>query len=114
MKTLSKNAPLAFIAVVLFALPALSHAEAIRQFNTQIEVRTDSSLEVVETIHYDFENVLRHGIFRDIPETYVTADGRAMRLRLTVQSVTDTAGNPQPYAVSRSGDEMRIKIGDPD
>lgn len=106
-----------FLYALLFALSSLSfaaavHAETIREFSVQAELSADRRLEITETIRYDFQGALRHGIFRIIPERYYRSGGR-FNLRLSVgQPMLD--GEPVPYDVSRSGDSREIKIGDPD
>ncbi|GAB4362375.1 MAG: DUF2207 domain-containing protein [Deltaproteobacteria bacterium] len=108
---------LALLCFVLL-LCAVSPAEArreyftIRSFRTAIEVHSDSSLRVVETIEAEFHSS-RHGIYRDIPFRYVDELGRSSVTPLDVLSVTDGSGNRWNYRVRRSGSIVRIRIGDP-
>ena len=53
------------ISVFLFALPV--HAEEkINNFVSNIKINSDASFHVEEKIDYDFENLEKHGIYRDI------------------------------------------------
>ena len=68
-----------------------------------------------ETITYDFGVVPRHGIYRDI-RARVPWDGKDNYDRvwpIDVISVTATDASAD-YEVSEEGDDVRIKIGDPD
>ena len=47
----------------------LVHAEQIRDYRTSLVAGADGSLLVEERIDYDFGELKRHGIFRDIPNT---------------------------------------------
>ncbi len=96
-----------------FFLPfvPLHAAEVIRAFNAQATLSADRELVVTETITYDFGDAERHGIFRDIPETY-DRDGAKYRLRLNVQDV-QMDGDAEPWSVTQSNGSQEIKIGDP-
>jgi uncharacterized membrane protein len=98
---------------VIFAIPAVAFAdEAVTSLDSDIEIKQDSSIIVTEEITYDFDDNSRHGIFRDIPVDYDTDTGNRSIL-LDVVSVTRD-GNPEPYTISKQGDDKRIKVGDPD
>ena len=49
--------------------------EQIRSYDVTIEIRTDDSLRITETIVYDFGSSEHHGIYRDVP-TRLAYDGR--------------------------------------
>ncbi|MEJ0021290.1 MAG: DUF2207 domain-containing protein [Candidatus Doudnabacteria bacterium] len=87
-------------------------AESATNIDVHIKVNTDSTINVKETIRYDFGNVAHHGIYRDIPVKYNTGLS-AFNLRLSNIKVSDDQGVPQPFSVSGIGDNMEIKIGDP-
>lgn len=100
---------------VLSALPqgAASASEQINSFKSEITVNADASIDVVEVIAYDFGTSLRHGIFRDIPIAYDTGEG-SRAIELSQVAVAGKNGAAQKFTVSRSGDNEKIKIGDPD
>lgn len=100
------------LGVGLFvALPAWG-VESIESFAVAMDVRADATLNVTETITYDFEDSERHGIFRTIPIAYAR-DGLAYRVRLRVLSV-QRDGLSEPYDVQRKGDAVTVKIGSAD
>lgn len=101
-----------FIIAGLFFLPKLVHAESISSFNSEIHINQDSSINVTETITYDFGTVYHHGIFRDIPYHYTNSNG-SYNLRITIDRVTDENGSPYQYSTSNTGGNVEVKIGDP-
>jgi uncharacterized membrane protein len=88
-------------------------AEVIRSFHSEIRAGSDTTLDVLETIHMDFENSPRHGIFRIIPVVNERYNG-TYTIYLNLLSVTDDKGNAYQYKKSRQGRDISIKIGDPD
>lgn len=96
-----------FGALIFF--PDIAKAEIIRSFSSDISVMPDASLVVKEKIIYDFENVLRHGIFRDIP----LRNKEGKNIEIEILSVTDKDGKPQKYFSSTKNHVLNIKIGDP-
>lgn len=97
---------------ILF-FPQISRAEKIDDFQVDIRINKDASIDVSERILYDFENAQRHGIFRDIPVEY-QARGGNFNLRLSDILVADERGEPYNFSVSNVGDNRQIKIGDAD
>lgn len=105
-----------FLAGVFLGLGAFSRgasAESIVSFRSDIAVHSDASIEVTEAIRYDFEGASRHGIFRTVPISY-RARGGAFVLRVSGIEVTDASGNPESFTTNFPGDDMVIRIGDPD
>ena len=94
------------------ALPVAAKAETIDSFDVVIRINPDSTLQVRERIIYDFGDLPRHGIYRDIPFKY-QARGGNFELRFSGFLVTDEAGKIYNFSVSDSGNYKRIKIGDP-
>ncbi|QYO77602.1 DUF2207 domain-containing protein [Devosia salina] len=103
----------ALVLLGALAIPALAREE-IRAFASDVELRTDGSVAVLETIDVNAEgNQIRRGIYRDIPVTMLGSSGNKIRIDLDVQAVT-RAGKPEMFRVERMGDFQRIWIGDPD
>ncbi|HEY1037259.1 MAG TPA: DUF2207 domain-containing protein [Candidatus Paceibacterota bacterium] len=110
----------AVLACAILAAPAFSATaqaedelvvgEAIESFSSDIQVRTDNSIDVVETIEYSTGPISRHGIYRNI-YPYSSED---RRMSIENVTVTDEEGNPHMFEVSNKGKSVRIKIGDPD
>jgi uncharacterized membrane protein len=105
-------------ALVVVASAPEGHAQAsesIRSYVVGIEIRTDDSLRITETIVYDFGSTPHHGIFRDVPTAYRYDDRYDRITPLNVESVSASPGTPAGYHVSGvSGGKTEIKIGDPD
>lgn len=112
---------LSFAVFLLTPVLALAQTQAdetraetpvIRIFRAEILTQKDSSIDVTESILYDFGTEASHGIVRTTPLTYgVGLD--EVRLPFRVKSVTDEVGNPVVYE-DYSYDGIDLKIGDPD
>lgn len=102
--------------VFIFSGVQVTRAEQIQEFQSESKIQKDGTLEVIEYIKYDFENVYRHGIFRTIPYVKTNKDGKKFALTLDVKSVIDAQGNAYKFQTSsnESTGEVSIKIGDPD
>jgi len=98
---------------LLLISPVYAVEERIHSFKVDIQINSDSSLDITETIHYDFETLERHGIYRDIPYKYNVRGGN-FNLRLSNFLVEDENGKPYKLEVSNNGDYKRLKIGDAD
>jgi hypothetical protein len=69
------------ISLVLFLAFAFSvKAEAIRNFDAEIAINKDGTIDVHEEIQYDFGEVQRHGIYRNIPFVKINSDGKKFRV----------------------------------
>ncbi len=85
--------------------------EKIANFDGEIKINRDSTVDVKETINYDFGDQEKHGIFRFVPIKY-KARGGNFNLRISDIKVKDENGNPYNYAISYPGNDIEIKIGD--
>ncbi|MCG2690231.1 DUF2207 domain-containing protein [Candidatus Parcubacteria bacterium] len=88
-----------------FLGPALVKAENIQSFDVKAEILENGSVLIEELIIYDFQDLPRHGIYRDIPLKGIGISG---------VSVSDEFGNGYPFSTSKENNSLRIKIGDPD
>jgi len=93
---------------------AQSLYEKIDVFNTLIFVNADGTIDVTETIYYDFGPNQKHGIYREIPYQKTNVDGEKFNMIIDVLNVTDTRKNPYQFTTSNSNGRVNIKIGDPD
>src|SRR6187455_2333473 len=82
---------------------AQSIGEHIERFDVRIDVATDGTLHIHETITYDFGIVPRHGIERDLVgrERYDNKYDR--RYRITDVQVTADAGTPDQLKTTNEG-----------
>jgi len=102
------------LALLVFTATSARADERIRRFLSDVQIQKDSSLQVIETIDVNVENIaIDHGIFRDFPTRYRRPDGSAMRVGFALEGAT-LDGLPIPAKVSSFANGVRIKIGDPD
>jgi hypothetical protein len=87
---------------------AVSTAEEIASFASEIIVRPDGVVGVTERIDYHFPEP-RHGIYRDIPIVYVIDGDKTVRIPVENIQVSGA-----PFTMERQRDSIRIRIGDPD
>lgn len=89
----------------------------IQDFNSEIVVNKDSSLNITETIVADCGTGLdKHGIFRILPEK-VTIEGKGnIKTPVKLIGITDLRGNDYNYAEIRDNTNKTVtwKIGDAD
>jgi len=106
-----------FFIIILLGLAGAGRVfaqEKIDNFDVQIKINSDATIGVKEQISWDFDAIPeKHGIFRDIPIKY-KARGGNFSLRITDISVNDENGNAYKFSASYSGNNIEIKIGDPD
>ena len=106
-----------FLFAPVFAVATIDSVSAqggwsISNFESQIDISTDGTIEVTETIDADFL-MPKHGIYREIPVRYsVGAHQYSLRFRLL--GVDDGAGNSRQTNVTNKSNYVRIKIGNPD
>lgn len=86
--------------------------ESAKSFSSEIVVNQDTSLSITETIQYQTDQY-KHGIYRYIPIRY-SVNGTNQTARVVVESVVDDHNRPHQYEVSKSNDNLTLKIGDPD
>ena len=108
-------ARLFFVVFVALALVQPGQArEEIRAFASDVTLRTDGSVLVVETVDVNAEgDQIRRGVYRDIPIVLLGPSGNKIRVGLDVASVTRDGG-AELFRVERMGNFQRIWIGDPD
>lgn len=97
---------------LFLALPVFAQ-ERIDDFTAVLDLRADGSVLVREEITYNFDNLKKHGIYRDIPYKYRYLGGK-YNLRLSDFSVQDASKNLENFSISNEGDHKKIKIGEAD
>ncbi len=105
-------------SLILFTLVVAwpVYGEEINLFESVYEVHPDGAVEVTETIQYDFSDNQRRGIFRLLETTHAQPASTFFKERLIeiqVHGVTRD-GQEEPFRVEQRGDELEIRIGDPD
>ena len=98
----------------LLAAGAGRAAEIISSFHADIEVARDGELTVTETIAVNAEgNLIRRGIYRDFPLTFVDAEGRTRRVGFEILQVLRD-GDAEPYHTEEESGAIRIYFGSAD
>lgn len=100
---------LLFFFAFFFFTPKYSYAEVIHSFNTDITSHKDGTMDFVETIDYDFEYAVKHGIFRYIP-TYSTV-GNLYRIINLKNIRVERDGKNENFAFSKTNEQFNLKIG---
>ena len=99
---------------LLLSLTAARADERILDWQSDIHVRPDSTLEVIETLRVRAEGEqIRRGLLRDFPTRYVDRHGRRVVTGFEVVSVRRD-GNVEPHALEKLANGVRIRIGDPE
>ena len=110
------SAALALVAVASLVLgePASARdAESISTYDAKLEVHADGSMRVTETIAYNFGSNRKHGIFRNIPDTFEYDDEHNRVYPIDDVKVTRD-GKAEKFAESSENRQHVIKIGDKD
>ena len=102
---------LLFVFLGFFTCSPVS-AYQINNFDSQIDIQKNTNLRVTERIKAFFDTP-KHGIIRTIPVIYRTKT-KNVNSRISDIAVTDETGNKYQFTASRTGDDLDIKIGDPD
>lgn len=104
---------LALLLLVPAAVTAQDTGWEITSFDAAYSVNRDGTIDVVERIAVNFNDLQRRGIFREIPIRYRRVDGRGREtVDLSLRGVSNDRGEPLDTEVTR-GDNARIRIGNP-
>jgi len=99
----------------------------ITSLSADYTIAPNGDISVVERMDVDFNNLEKHGIFRDINErvscvqpeanaqapAYPCPNGSDRLYKVQPRTVTDAAGNAIPYSTGTDGKALQLKIGDP-
>lgn len=102
-----------FLFVGLLFAQVVVAQEKINNYNINIFINKDSSIRVEEEIKYNFGDLEKHGIYRDISIKY-KARGGNYKLRISDVTVVDEFGNHYNFEQSYPDNNLRLKIGDAD
>ncbi len=102
------------ISIILICFNKANATEEILSFHSDIQVNSDGSLHVIESIKVRAENLqIKRGIFRDFPTVYHDNMGTTTRVGFKVLSVKRD-GMPEEYHLSSLSNGVRIYIGKQD
>jgi Predicted membrane protein (DUF2207) C-terminal domain/Predicted membrane protein (DUF2207) N-terminal domain len=97
-------------AVVLFvALPAAARQIVIKNFDEEVVVHRDSSIDVTERIEVQFVGTDWHGLYRTIPVEY-REEGFTRTMFVEDVSARDSDEDPLKLEQSREGPYLKLKI----
>lgn len=105
------------LALFCLAVPAIAqtdddHLERIHSFDSHIELSTDGSMNVRETIEVEAAGIqIHHGIYRDFPTRYKDHLGNNYSVLFEVLGV-ERDGHPEPYHTSGISNGVRVYFGD--
>ena len=131
-------APLLAAALFLvLPLPATAQSDCVtpgeawvvESFTADYDVRPNGSIAVTERIEVDFQDLQKHGIYRDLRRRFrrpAASLGERVEglpgsgaweeasFDLDIESVVDERGESYEVETTKDGDVVRIRIGDPD
>jgi uncharacterized membrane protein len=102
------------VLVVCVAGPAAARQIVIKNFDEQVVVHRDSSIDVTERIEAQFIGTDWHGIYRTIPIQYRNPEGFNYTLFVENVSARDNDENPLKLEQSHEGGYLKLKIYVPD
>ena len=88
-------------------------AEAIKKYDVSIQINKNGTLTVNEVIDYEFDNNLRHGIYRDIPLRSKKSGTDIYKSHVKMNSVKRN-GEPENYTSDTSYEGVSYRVGSAD
>ena len=116
MKKLGQKKFLMTLSVIfmMFLLNAGSLiAEAIKKYDVSIQINKNGTLTVNEVIDYEFDNDLKHGIYRDIPLRSKKSGTDIYKSHVKMNSVKRN-GEPENYTSDTSYEGVSYRVGSAD
>ena len=102
------------VIFMMFLLNAgLLIAEAIKKYDVSIQINKNGTLTVNEVIDYEFDNALRHGIYRDIPLRSKKSGTDIYKSHVKMNSVKRN-GEPENYTSDTSYEGVSYRVGSAD
>jgi uncharacterized membrane protein len=102
----------ALLGLLAFSGVTTASAKELRieNFDAHIDVASNGTIDVTETIRAHFIGTGWHGLYRSIPVEYVTPQGLNYTLFLDVKQVTDGSGHNLKFESSRVRHYRKLKI----
>ena len=102
------------VIFMMFLLNAgLLIAEAIKKYDVSIQINKNGTLTVNEVIDYEFDNDLKHGIYRDIPLRSQKSGTDVYKSHVKMNSVKRN-GEPEEYTSDTSYEGVSYRVGSED
>ena len=103
-----------FILFLMFQFNFISaYAEKIKNYEVSIQINKNGTLTVNEVIDYEFDNDLRHGIYRDIPLRSKKSGTDIYKSHVKMNSVKRN-GEPENYTSDTSYEGVSYRVGSED
>jgi len=103
-----------FIVISLIIFSSYpSWAWHIKSYDVELKIEPNSELKIIENLIVDFGYENKHGIYRDIPLNFNDPSGKKHIIEIKDIFVTDQNINPYQTKISKQGNNLRIRIGDP-
>lgn len=113
MKTIRAALRICLALLLLQAFPAVA-VEQILNYQVEVDIQPDASLEVTEHITIRAEgNNIKRGIYRDFPTRYRDRHGNNVVVDLEVLGV-ERDGQPEPWFTESLSNGVRINTGNDD
>jgi uncharacterized membrane protein YgcG len=101
------------LALLAASLPARAQTESIRDFHSDVTLKADGTMQVIETIRvYSTNRQIRHGIYRDFPTTYSDQLGNRYVVGFHVFAAT-LDGFSETFRLQPQSNGQRVYLGDP-
>ncbi len=105
---------LIFLTTIGLVWPAKSvFAENINSFDDSIIIHQNGTFTVQENIQYNFGDLYKHGIIRDIPLDTTLGNNLYRDINIIVTSVQMDGQNEEYSLGNSSNNDLQIKIGNP-
>lgn len=101
-------------ASIVRAVEPFAGEEHISDYSSSIRINVDGSMHVEERIGYDFGDLERHGIYRDVVYIRTNDTGKKYIVDFSDVRVTTEQGDEYTFTQSTLDDMLRLKIGDAD
>lgn len=99
--------------ILISATCSFAEDYVFNRFDTEVDIQPNSDLVVREYLEVTF-SAAKHGIFRTIPVRYDTGRGVGRNIYFRLASVNDENGRPHQTKLTYQGNNVNIRIGDPD
>lgn len=100
-----------FILFLMFQFSSMSiYAEKIKNYEVSIQINKNGTLTVNEVIDYEFDEKLKHGIYRDIPLSYKKL-GFEMNKTFIKMNFIKRNGQPEEYTKKKFFEGIRYRVG---
>jgi uncharacterized membrane protein len=84
-------------------------SEKVDTYKTELQINKDGTIDITETIEYDFGTAQKHGIYRIIPRSKTNKEGEKFTMGINNIKVPG-----HQTKVTKRNKEVEIKIGAPD